>query len=287
MSIKDASSVVSIRVMPATRQDTVRALTGKETELPDSVEVRLSQEAMDQAKEQLPPPTKEEQEAAEKQMLTLRNQSMARAFSGPSLASDFYGDPATANDAARFVNFFQHSAVTADDMADALHTALTSPSNNGDYTTNAMDLALTQEKLNKVVENYVSADYQEEASAFVAQFISDKSTQADQMTRVALSQATKLAQSLGDREQARHHQEAAAQLTEGTHSSQVVRSEMLNLTATSSDSEVWFSSMSNWVNENRALPYVMDIEQNHIGALRAQWQTFVGGLNPQNVPRNQ
>lgn len=282
MSIKDVSSLSSIRMMPASRQETVRALTGKETDAADSVEVSLSQEAMDQAKAQLPPPTKEEQEAAEKSMQALRNQSMSHTPSGPSLASDFYGDPATANDAARFVNFFQHSAVTADDMADALHKALTSPSDNGDYTTKAMDLALTQGKLNKVIENYVSADYQDDASAFVAQFISEKSTQADQVTRVALSQATKLAQSLGDREQARHHQNAVAQLADGTHSSQVVRNEMLNLTATSSDSEAWFSSMSNWVNENRALPYVMDIEQNHIGAQKAQWQTFVDSLKTQD-----
>ena len=279
MSIKDVSSLSSIRTIPATRQETVRALTGKEVELADSVEVSLSREAMEQAKEQLPPPpTKEEREATERAMLALRNQSMSTMRGGPSLASDFYGDPATANDAVRFINFFQHSTVAADDRADALHTALTSPSANGDSTTNAMDLALMQGKLNKVIDTSVSAEYQDEARAFVSQFISEKSTQADQVTKVALSQATKLAQSLGDREQTRHHQDATAQLAEGTHSSQVVRKEMLNLTASSTDSEVWFSSMSDWVNENRSLPYILDIEKSHIGALKAQWQAFVDNL---------
>lgn len=279
MSVKDVSSAASISMMPATRQETVRALTGKEVAQTDSVAVNISQEAMEQAKENLPPPpTKEEREATEKAVLAMRNESMARTPSGPSLASDFYGDPATANDAVRFLDFFQHANVAADDMADALHKALTSPSDNGDYTTNAMDLALTQGKLNKVVERYISSDYQEEASAFVTQFISDKSAQADQLTKVVLSQATKLAQSLGDREQARHHQDAIAQLAEGTHSSQVARKEMLSLTATSGDSEAWFSSMSNWVKENRSLPYVIDIETSHMGALKAQWQTFVDSL---------
>lgn len=275
MSIKDVGSLANVRAIPAARQDTARALTEKGSEAADSVEVSISREAMEQAKEQLPSPAKEEQDGTEKMMLALRNQSMPRISSDSGLTSDFYSDPATAIDAARFVDFFQHSTVAADDMADALHKALTSPSDNGDYTTNAMDLALTQGKLNKVVEHYISADYQEEASAFVSQFINEKSTQADQMTKVALSQATKLAQSLGDREQARHHQDAAAQLADGIHSSQVVRNEMLNLTGTSSDSEEWFSSMSNWVNENRALPYIIDIEKSHIGALKAQWQTFV------------
>ncbi|MGK9174715.1 hypothetical protein KXR87_16070 [Yokenella regensburgei] len=278
MSIKDVSSMASIRSMPVTRQEAVRALTGKETGLADAYEVSLSREAMEQAKEQPTPPTKEEQDAAARAMQALRNQAMARTPGGPSLASEFYGDPATANDAVRFLDFFQHATVAADAMAEALHSALTSPSDSGDYTTNAMDLALTQGKLNKVVETWISADYHQEARAFVSQFIDEKSAQADQLSKVALSQATKLAQSLGDREQARHHQDAVAQLAEGTHSSQRVRNEMLNLTATSSDSELWFSSMSQWVNDHRALPYMADIEKNHIGALKAQWQTFVDSL---------
>jgi hypothetical protein len=60
-----------------------------------------------------------------------------------------------------------------------------------------MDLALTQAKLNLVVQKYVTTDYQTEASAFVAQFISDKSSQADQMTKVVLTQASRLSESLG------------------------------------------------------------------------------------------
>jgi hypothetical protein len=63
----------------------------------------------------------------------------------------------------------------------------------------------------------VTTDYQTEASAFVARFIGDKSSQADQMTKVVLTQANRLSESLGDRDQAQHHQDAIAQLAEGTH----------------------------------------------------------------------
>lgn len=278
MSIKDVSSAANLTAMPATRQETVHALTGKNVDLAESVEVSLSPEAMAQAWEQLTPPTQEEIDASAREMLNLRNQAMAHMPTGPNLASDFYTDPATASDAVSFQGFFQNATVSADEMADALHKALTSPSQNGDYTTNAMDLALTQAKLNQVVQTYVAADYQNEASAFVTQFIGDKTAQADQMTKVVLTQATKLSQSLGDREQAQHHLDAIAQLSEGTHSSQTIRNEMLSLTASSADSDAWFSSISNWVEKNRSLPYILEIEKGHISALQEQWQSFVASL---------
>ena len=258
MSIKEVRSAASITAMPATRHDTAQPATGKETGQADSVEVSLSPQAVVHAKEPPSPLTESGQEA--------------RAGSG------FYTDPATASDALRFQGFFQNATVNADDMADALHKALISPVDNGDYTTNAMDLALTQGKLNRVVAQYVAVDYQAQASAFVSQFINDKATQADQISKVVLAQATRLAQSLGDSEQARHHQDAVAQLAEGTHSSQRIRNEMLSLTAHSSDSETWFSTLSGWVNENRSLPYIIEIEKSHVGALQAQWQAFVGSL---------
>lgn len=278
MSIKDVSSAANLTAIPATRQETAHALTGKNVSLAESVEVNLSPEAMAQAKESLTPPTQEEIDANAREMLNLRNQVMARMPTGPNLASDFYTDPATASDAVSFQGFFQNATVSADDMADALHKALTSPTQNGDYATNAMDLALTQAKLNLVVQKYVAADYQNEANAFVTQFIGEKNAQADQMTKVVLTQAIKLSQSLGDRDQARHHLDAIAQLREGTHSSQTIRNEMLSLTASTTDSQAWFSSINNWVEGNRSLPYILEIEKGHINALQEQWQSFVGNL---------
>lgn len=262
MSIKEVRSAASITAMPATRHDTAHPSTGKETGQADSVEVSLSPQAVAHAKEQQSPLAESGQETRD----------------NPRPGGDFYTDPVTASDALRFQGFFQNARVNADDMADALHKALISPVDNGDYTTSAMDLALAQGKLNRVVAQYVTADYQAQASAFVAKFINDKATQADQMSKVVLSQATRLAQSLGDSEQARHHQDAVAQLAEGTHSSQRIRNEMLSLTAHSSDSETWFSTLSGWVNENRSLPYIIEIEKSHVGALQAQWQAFVGSL---------
>jgi hypothetical protein len=232
---------------------------------------------MAQARDNLTPPTQEEIDASAREALNLRNQAIARMPTGPSLASDFYSDPATANDAVSFQAFFQNATVNADEMADALHKALTSPTQNGDYTTNAMDLALTQAKLNLVVQKYVATDYQNEASAFVAQFIGDKSSQADQMTKVVLTQASRLSESLGI---ATRHSiiRMPSQLAEGTHSSQTVRNAMLSLTASTTDSEAWFSSINNWVEQNRSIPYIREIEQGHISALQEQWQSFVTGL---------
>jgi hypothetical protein len=50
MSIKDVSSMASLRAMPATRQETIHAMTGKNVDPVDSFEVSLSPEAMAQAR---------------------------------------------------------------------------------------------------------------------------------------------------------------------------------------------------------------------------------------------
>lgn len=280
MSIKDVGASTGPQTEPATHQSRTRMFAGKEIVTESSVAVSLSEAALARGMEGHPPLTKEESEKNARAMAEVRKANMAAVTrGGPSLASEFYGDPATANDAVRFIGFFQHSTVAADDMASALHQAMTSPEVNGDYTTNAMDLALMQAKLNKVVEQFVSADYQQQASDFVASYISEKAEQADQMTRVVLSQASKLAQSLGDEEQAKHHQDAIDQLSEGTHSSQTVRNEMLQLTASNKESDVWFSRLNNRVSESRSLPYISEIEKQHISALQQQWQHFVDNLN--------
>lgn len=280
MSIKDVGASASQQTTPVTHQSKTRMFAGKEIVTDSSVAVNISEEALARGMEGHPPLTKEEIEKNTRAMAEVRNANMAAVTrGGPSLASEFYGDPATANDAVRFIDFFQHSTVSADDMASALHQAMTSPEVNGDYTTNAMDLALMQAKLNKVVAQFVSADYQQQASDFVASYISEKADQADQMTRVVLSQASKLAQSLGDEEQAKHHQDAIAQLSDGTHSSQTVRNEMLQLTASNKESDVWFSHLNNRVSESRSLPYISEIEKQHISALQQQWQHFVDNLN--------
>ena len=279
MGVKDVGAGSGSMAFAAMRQQTVKALTGKETGSEDSVAVSLSPQAMAHAQTSSPPLTKEEAEANARRMLALRNEAMARTPAGPDLASAFFSDPTTAVDAVRFQAFFQHATVEADEMADALHSALMSPGQGGDVATNARDLALTQARLNLVVEKYVSSDYQSEAGAFVSQFIDDKASQADQVNKVALTQAAKLAQSLGDNEQARHHLDAIAQLNAGTHASQRIRNEMLTLTAGSHDSEVWFSSINQWVNDNHGLSWSVEVEKSHLSALQAQWQTFVGRFN--------
>lgn len=279
MSIKDVGAVPVTQNVPDTRQSKTITFAGKEIVTESSIAVTISAEALARGMEGQTPPTKEQIEETMRAVAQVRNANMAATTrGGPSLASEFYRDPATANDAVRFIDFFQHSTVAADDMASALHQAMTSPEVSGDYTTNAMDLALMQAKLNKVVEQYVSADYQQQASDFVASYISEKADQADQMTRVVLNQATKLAQSLGDDEQAQHHQDAIAQLSAGTHSSQTVRNEMLQLTANTKDSDVWFTRLNDRVSESRPLPYISEIEKSHISALQQQWQNFVDNL---------
>lgn len=274
MSIQDVGSAAALQTLPEVRQSKTIIFAGKEIVTESSISVNISAEALAKGMEGHTAPTKEEGEKTARAMATVRNANMATYSRGPSLASEFYADPQSAGDAVKFIDFFQHSSVNADDMAAALHQALISPQASGDYTTSAMDLSMTQAKLNEVVSKYISADYQQQASEFVAGFIAEKADQADQMNRVVLAQASTLAQSLGDTAQATYHQQAIEQLSAGTHDSQTVRNHMLSITATNNDSDSWFTQFNQSVDSSGTLPFIRDIEKNHISALQQQWQQF-------------
>lgn len=257
---------------------------GKESTTESSISVSLSEEALARVAQSKPQPTKEESEKVAREMAALRNANMASHATGPSLASAFYGDPATANDAVSFIDFFYHSNISADDMATALHQALTSPQGSGDETTLGMDVAMTQAKLNYVVDKFVTADYQQQARDFVAGFVAKKGEQADQTNRAALSQSAALAQSLGDSGQAKQSQQAIEQLDAGTHASQLDRKAMLAITADGRDSNSWFAQMNQRVENSGALPFITALEKNHLSALQQQWTQFTTLLKAAEQP---
>lgn len=257
---------------------------GKESVTESSISVSLSEEALARVAQSKPQPTKEESEKVAREMAALRNANMASHATGPSLASAFYGDPATANDAVSFIDFFYHSNISADDMATALHQALTSPQGSGDETTLGMDVAMTQAKLNYVVDKFVTADYQQQARDFVAGFVAKKGEQADQTNRAVLSQSAALAQSPGDSGQAKQSQQAIEQLDAGTHASQLDRKAMLAITADGRDSNSWFAQMNQRVENSGSLPFITALEKNHLSALQQQWTQFTTLLKAAEQP---
>lgn len=257
---------------------------GKESVTESSISVSLSEEALARVAQSKPQPTKEESEKVAREMAALRNANMASHATGPSLASAFYGDPATANDAVSFIDFFYHSNISADDMATALHQALTSPQGSGDETTLGMDVAMTQAKLNYVVDKFVTADYQQQARDFVAGFVAKKGEQADQTNRAVLSQSAALAQNPGDSGQAKQSQQAIEQLDAGTHASQLDRKAMLAITADGRDSNSWFAQMNQRVENSGSLPFITALEKNHLSALQQQWTQFTTLLKAAEQP---
>ncbi|MGR4050998.1 hypothetical protein [Kosakonia cowanii] len=257
---------------------------GKESVTESSISVSLSEEALARVAQSKPQPTKEESEKVAREMAALRNSNMASHATGPRLDSAFYGDPATANDAVSFIDFFYHSNISADDMATALHQALTSPQGSGNETTLGMDVAMTQAKLNYVVDKFVSADYQQQAREFVAGFVAKKGEQADQIQREVLTQSVALAQSLGDTGYAKQNQQAIEQLDAGTHSSQIARKEMLASTANSSDSNSWFAQMNQQIEKGGSLPFMTALEKGHLNALQQQWTQFTTLLKAAEQP---
>ena len=284
MSIQEVSASAAAQSQYEVRASKTITFGGKEIVTESSISVSISAEALARGAESQPKPTKEQSEKVAREMAVVRNNDMASYARGPSLASAFYGDPATANDAVSFIDFFQHSTINADDMATALHQALTSPQGSGDETTLGMDVAMTQAKLNYVVDKFVSADYQQQARDFVAGFVAKKGEQADQTNRAALTQSAELAQSMGDTAQAKQSQQAIEQLDAGTHSSQTDRKAMLAITANADDSNSWFAQMNQRVENSGSLPFVTTLEKNHIGALQQQWSQFTTLLKAAEQP---
>ena len=284
MSIQEVSASAAAQSQYEVRASKTITFGGKEIVTESSISVSISAEALARGAESQPKPTKEQSEKVAREMAVLRNNDMASYARGPSLAGAFYGDPATANDAVSFIDFFQHSTINADDMATALHQALTSPQGSGDETTLGMDVAMTQAKLNYVVDKFVSADYQQQARDFVAGFVAKKGEQADQTNRAALTQSAALAQSMGDTAQAKQSQQAIEQLDAGTHSSQTDRKAMLAITANADDSSSWFAQMNQRVENSGSLPFVTALEKNHIGALQQQWSQFTTLLKAAEQP---
>jgi len=283
MSIQEVGASAASPSQYEVRPSKTITFGGKEIVTESSISVSISEEALARGAESQPKPTREQSEKAAREMAVVRNNDMASYARGPSLASAFYGDPATANDAVSFIEFFQHATINADVMATALHQALTSPQGSGDETTLGMDVAMTQAKLNYVVDKFVSADYQQQARDFVAGFVAKKGEQADQTNRAALTQSAALAQSLGDTGQAKQSQQAIEQLDAGTHASQTDRKAMLAIT-NAGESDSWFAQMNQRVENSGSLPFITALEKSHLGALQQQWTQFTTLLNAAEQP---
>ncbi|MDV5353426.1 hypothetical protein QM201_00480 [Enterobacter asburiae] len=284
MSIQEVGASAASQSQYEARPSKTPVSVGKEVVNESSISVSISEEALARGAQSQPTPTKEQSDQTAREMASLRNSNMASQARGPSLASAFYGDPATANDAVSFIDFFQHSTINADDMATALHQALTSPQGSGDETTLGMDVAMTQAKLNYVVDKFVSADYQQQARDFVAGFVAKKGEQADQTVRAVLNQSAALAQSLGDTRQANRDRQAIEQLDAGTHASQTDRKAMLAITADGRDSNSWFAQMNQRVENSGSLPFITALEKSHLGALQQQWSQFTTLLKAAEQP---
>lgn len=192
----------------------------------------------------------------------------------PSLDNALFSDPATAADAVSFAGFYRNAKadVSADDMATKLHQALSAPGGSSTHLTDSMDLAMTQAKLNKVVANDIEPVYQQQASQVVQQFVQAKASQQDDSIKALAQDEVTLASSLGDTERQAAAQSQLAALNNGSDATQAARNEFLQVTASGSDSDTWFSTFAQSITSNGAMAFE---EHSHLDSLRTQWQGFM------------
>ncbi|PWW07003.1 hypothetical protein [Mangrovibacter plantisponsor] len=196
-----------------------------------------------------------------------------RLAKSPSLNNSLFTDPATAMDAVSFTGFYHAAAegVTADQLAEKLHTALSGVPGSGTQLTDAMDLAMTQARLNKLVDDNIAADWQPHARQTVEQFIQAKVTAQDSEWQALAEEDIALAAARGDYANQSRAESDLAVLQAGNSQHQQLRTAFLELTRDTSNSDDWFSTFSAAINGKGALEYE---EQMHVQALSTQWQSL-------------
>lgn len=196
-----------------------------------------------------------------------------RLAKSPSSSNPLFTDKATATDAVSFTGFYYAAAdgITADQLAEKLHTALSSVPGSGTQLTDSMDLAMTQAKLNKLVDENIAADWQPLARQTVQQFIQAKVTMQDNEWQSVAKQDIALAASRGDDASQAQAESDLAVLQAGNSHHQQLRTAFLELTRDTTNSDDWFSTFSAAIHGKGALEYE---EQMHVHALSKQWQAL-------------
>ncbi len=196
-----------------------------------------------------------------------------RLAKSPNPGNPLFTDPATANDAVHFTGFYYSAAegVTADQLAEKLHTALSGVPGSGTQLTDAMDLAMTQAKLNKLVDENIAPNWQAPARQTVQRFIQARVAEQDSEWRALAEEDIALAASRGDGANQSQAESDLAVLNAGNSHHQQLRAGFLALTRDTTNSGLWFSSFTAAINGKGALEYE---EQMHVRALNAQWQSL-------------
>lgn len=234
--------------------------------------IRLSQEKIDgiHAGEEPAPATTdlspEAIEKAQKEVLQTRNNIIELNKSKTN---------AVINDVDTFFSgMLSQASVSSLDMGGLISEALQSPDGAGNATTSAMDLSMTQAKLNALVEKFVPAEHQAASYAEIDHYVSKKASDQDALLKETTNSSLAIASQQGDMAGVEKYQQQLNLLESGQHATQIERQAMLDLTNSTTDSSAWFSGLRQSVNASADTGFFKDLATAHIAKLEAQWQKF-------------
>lgn len=281
-----ARGYVATTAGEATAPVVTENITGKT--LPASVvaisaegRARLSQETAE-------PLTAEQQEENLRHIQLSKSANQAPLI---NLGYALFNDAQTSWDARTFRPLLEmtgdNTQASMDAFADALHGVLaqgqvgSNQYDNSD-TSEAMALTLTQAKLQKLVEKYVSPDKQQQAGKIVSEMIDDKIAFREERTLLLAQGTLDIANQYGTRAMQVEARDYLNQVKSGTARPQLELAAMRSATAQGKNMDTAFSTFREVINstpnpDNKAQSSI-DGALKQLDVYREQWQDFLKKL---------
>ncbi|MFT8211391.1 MAG: hypothetical protein ACMZI0_13965 [Symbiopectobacterium sp.] len=245
-----------------------------------SVDLTISPEALARLKEDFAnatPPSPEEQEAAKKQMLEMRNTYLDELERrAPGVTHPLYSTIGSDVSLTDFRNFFALAPNATREstraLADALYDAVTIPLESSTDSTQAAGIALMREKLDFINSHYIPEEHQAQVRADIDNYMERQLTARDNSIKRTLNIKLTLARSLKD---APRIEEALANVEsykQGNYRAQVETEQVMAISASTEDPNVVVDKLTQWYSQ---LTFSDTQQDKQFDALISSWQQFV------------
>lgn len=278
-----ARGYIATTAVEAATSSQTESITGKT--LPASVVV-ISPEARERLAQAViaEPVTAEQQAENSKDLLASKSANQTPSM---NLGYALFNDPQTNWDARTFSPLLKMTAdntqASMDSFAAALHQVITDGQvgrnqyDNSD-TSEAMALTLTQAKLHKLVEKYVSPDNQQQATDIVDAMIDDKIAFREERTLLSAQGTLDMANQYGTRAMQADARDYLEQVKSGTARPQLELAAMMAATTLSKNMEAAFSAfadvINNTPNPDKMAQSSIEGGLKQLDVYRQQWDDF-------------
>ncbi|WP_244290456.1 hypothetical protein [Erwinia rhapontici] len=280
-----ARGYIATTAVEAATSSQTESITGKT--LPASMVVISPEGRARLAQVSTEPLTAEQLEQQEHQVKDLLASKSANQTPSINLGYALFNDPQTNWDARTFSPLLKMTAdptqASMDSFAAALHQVITDGQvgrnqyDNSD-TSEAMALTLTQAKLHKLVEKYVSPDNQQQATDIVDAMIDDKIAFREERTLLSAQGMLDVANQYGTRAMQADARDYLEQVKSGTARPQLELVAMMAATTLSKNMEAAFIAfadvINNTPNPDKMAQSSIESGLKQLDVYRQQWDDF-------------